>query len=159
MEKDIEIDELEVGDVIEIYDRYEKVFKQCRISMIVNGRVFYRDYSRDKELSELDIWIFVSKGWVYILSRLLIILPIFGVILFGLLHLFNTDEQSEKAKTCEEQGKATLQSGGCGTKYEYCLYLLKGTFSDLSDTLGNNTNNQDSISKTMQSEIDRCLVN
>ena len=45
------------------------------------------------------------------------------------------------------------------SKYEQCLYKLNNTFSDLSDTWGNNTNNQDSISKTIQSEIDRCIKN
>lgn len=43
--------------------------------------------------------------------------------------------------------------------YEKCLRIMRNTFSDLSDTWGNNTNNQDSISKTMSAEIDRCLTN
>lgn len=45
------------------------------------------------------------------------------------------------------------------SKYEKCLRIMRNTFSDLSDTWGNNTNNQDSISKTMSAEIDRCLLN
>ena len=45
------------------------------------------------------------------------------------------------------------------TSYEKCLRILRNTFSDLSDTWGNNTNNQDAISKTIASEIDRCMEN
>lgn len=47
----------------------------------------------------------------------------------------------------------------CETKYEKCLRKINYAFSDLSDTWWNNTNNQDSISKTMKAEIDRCLLN
>lgn len=56
----------------------------------------------------------------------------------------------------------TLNDVRCYTpesKYEKCLRIMRNTFSDLSDTWGNNTNNQDSISKTMSAEIDRCLTN
>lgn len=45
------------------------------------------------------------------------------------------------------------------SNYEKCLQIMRDTFSDLSDTWGNNTNNQDSISKTMSTEINRCLKN
>ena len=45
------------------------------------------------------------------------------------------------------------------TNYEKCLRIIRDSYSDLSDTWGNNTNNQDSISKTMSAEVDRCLKN
>lgn len=52
-----------------------------------------------------------------------------------------------------------LENTICETKYEKCLRNIRYTFSDLADTWWNNTNNQDSISKTMSSEMDRCLKN
>lgn len=60
---------------------------------------------------------------------------------------------------CQESGGIYNPDTGCKTKYDRCLEKLRNTFSDLSDTWGANTNNQDSISKTIQSEIDRCLIN
>lgn len=47
----------------------------------------------------------------------------------------------------------------CETIYEKCLKITRYTFEDLSDTWGNNTNNQDTISKSMKEEIGRCIEN
>jgi hypothetical protein len=45
----------------------------------------------------------------------------------------------------------------CSTKQEYCRDQTRKMFLDLNDTIGSNTNNQDSMSKTMLEIYNKCL--
>jgi len=58
-----------------------------------------------------------------------------------------------------DSSSSDIQDTTCESKYEKCLRKIGYTFSDLADTWGNNTNNQDTISKTMSEQVDKCLTN
>jgi len=71
-------------------------------------------------------------------------------------------EEAEKAQekaACEAKGDV-WEWNGCETEYDRytrCLGQIRMTFHDLTDTVGVSQNNQDSISKTMAAEVDRCM--
>lgn len=90
----------------------------------------------------------------YVIGSVLIIWAVIFWI-SGMDYSYTEQQRME----CRESGGIYNLDTGCKTKYDQCLHKLRNTFSDLSDTWGTNTNNQDSISKTIQSEIDRCLIN
>ena len=89
------------------------------------------------------------------------------LLTFSILLITSCANREEQENYCKNQWKIlysfdstiSLENVKCETPYEKCLYDLRNTFSDLSDTWGNNNNNQDSISKTMSAEIDRCIKN
>jgi hypothetical protein len=85
---------------------------------------------------------------------------VLGLTVFGyLLHIQDEEYKQEKLQCVNSSKLYNDYYEKCESKYEVCLKKLRDTFSDLSDTWGVNTNNQDAISKTMQSEIDRCVKN
>lgn len=87
----------------------------------------------------------------------MIFIAIFGI---GVFICYKTVQSKEKEEVaCINNDKIYSPTMGCESKYDVCLQKLRNTFSDLSDTWGVTTNNQDSISKTIQSEIDRCVAN
>ena len=89
------------------------------------------------------------------------------LITFSLLLLTSCTNHEQAEKYCADkwmilyhnQGSRNVADTVCESKYVKCLREINYAFSDLADTWGNNTNNQDSISKTMKAEIDRCLIN
>lgn len=68
-------------------------------------------------------------------------------------------ETAQKKAACEAKGDVWVWNG-CETEYDRytrCLGQIRMTFHDLTDTVGVSQNNQDSISKTMAAEVDRCM--
>lgn len=90
----------------------------------------------------------------------LTILGVCLVVIGGLMYSgYVTNQQDTLARQeCDKNGKV-MHYSTCYTKYDLCLLKLKNSFGDLTDTWGVSTNNQDSISKTIQSEMDRCIAN
>ena len=89
------------------------------------------------------------------------------ILTFSIFLLASCSTREQQENYCKNQWKilyifdstTSLENVKCETPYERCLDKIESAFSDLSDTWGNNTNNQDSISKTMSAEIDRCIKN
>ena len=85
------------------------------------------------------------------------------ILMIGLGVIFSSvsskKDMQRRIKCIDSGGIYMPYTRECETKYDVCLEKLKYTFSNLSDTWGVNTNNQDTISKTIQSEIERCIEN
>lgn len=76
---------------------------------------------------------------------------------------------AESNAYCESQGKfqpVYLQSYSnpstgtitCVTPYQYCSEVVHKTYYDIVDTVATQSNQQDTISKSMSEQIDKCLA-
>ena len=70
---------------------------------------------------------------------------------------------------CESQNKALKLTSQrysynrytdipCVTVYQYCSEVTRETFLDIVDTVSTTSNQQDTISKSMSEQIDKCLA-
>jgi len=98
-----------------------------------------------------------------IITRVLVIL-IIGSVIFGgvqgiiyLTKVQNHKMQVEKERCKNKDGVWNDSYRYCEAKYERCLKLVRTAFEDLTDTMGASQNHEDSVSKTMEREINRCL--
>lgn len=89
---------------------------------------------------------------------------ILGTAIFGLvqgvkylIEVSERNEQIQKERCQKKDGVWNDAYSYCETKYEKCLKTVRTAFEDLTDTMGASQNNEDSVSKTMEREISRCL--
>lgn len=70
---------------------------------------------------------------------------------------FEHKQQVEKERCKNKDGVWNDSYRYCEAKYERCLKLVRTAFEDLTDTMGASQNHEDSVSKTMEREINHCL--
>lgn len=75
--------------------------------------------------------------------------------------------REEANNYCESQGKFRPLSHQnynsfvgdvlCVTPYQYCSEIVRETYYDIVDTVATQSNQQDTISKSMSEQIEKCL--
>ena len=77
------------------------------------------------------------------------------IIGFCIVCLFNVIRLIPHTPECKY--KIPSVSSGCVSKEQYCRFETRKMFVDLNDTWGSDTNNADTISKSMLEVYNKCI--
>jgi len=88
-------------------------------------------------------------------------LEIFAIasVIFFIFSLFAASLYTMYYRQTCKYGVSNYNNSKCSTKQQYCRKECKGMLKDLNDTWGSNTNNADTISKSIMECYKDCIKN